>query len=138
MNYNFNGKTLKIPDKEIEVSMKNLELTRDEAIQMWLEDNGYMDNEEQNTLDEHAKAERITATIHQASAVDKSQKKKRNVQKKEDPNKALLIQTLAHHLKTIASNVIIENSTKIITFEYEGEKFKLDLSRTRVKKKEEA
>ena len=34
-----NGKVVNIPDKEIEQSMKVLELTKEEAIEMWLEDN---------------------------------------------------------------------------------------------------
>ena len=40
MIYNFNGKNINIPDKEIEKAMKSLELTKEEAIEMWLEDEG--------------------------------------------------------------------------------------------------
>lgn len=41
-----NGKTINIPDKEIENHMKILELSKEEAIQLWLEDNEYEINEE--------------------------------------------------------------------------------------------
>ena len=47
-----NGKKVKIPDVEIEKSMKALELTKDEAIEMWLEDEGYLDNEFEFDFDE--------------------------------------------------------------------------------------
>ena len=68
MKYNLNGKNINIPDADIERSMKSLELTKEEAIQMWLEDEGYLENEEQEELERKAKENRITVTIHQASA----------------------------------------------------------------------
>ena len=37
MTYNLNGKSIRIPDADIERSMKSLELTKEEAIQMWLQ-----------------------------------------------------------------------------------------------------
>ena len=69
-----NGKSVNIPDKEIEKNMKLLEISKDEAVEMWLEDEGYLDNEEQNELDEKAKKVRID---HGASAVDKTVKKEK-------------------------------------------------------------
>ena len=41
MRYKFEGKTITIPDTELEKSMKLLDISKDEAIQMWLEDNDY-------------------------------------------------------------------------------------------------
>ena len=64
MRYNLNGKNINIPDADIERSMKSLELTKEEAIQVWLEDEGYLENEEQEELERKAKENRITATIH--------------------------------------------------------------------------
>ena len=55
MKYNFNGKVLNIPDAEIEKNMKALEISRDEAIEMWLDDNDYIENEEAEALTEKAK-----------------------------------------------------------------------------------
>ena len=82
-----NGKTVNIPDKELEKSMKALELTKEEAIQMWLEDNDYEVNEEQEELDSKAKKVKIQ---HGASAVDKSQpkEKKERVVKVSDEKQA--------------------------------------------------
>ena len=36
MKYTVNGKTMNIPNEELEKSMKALELTKEEAIQLWL------------------------------------------------------------------------------------------------------
>lgn len=55
MTYNFNGKNLTIPDAEIEKSMKLLDIPRNEAIQMWLDDNDYTENEVVEELTEKAK-----------------------------------------------------------------------------------
>ena len=55
MKYDFNGKMLNIPDKEIENSMKSLEISKEEAIQMWLDDNDYTINETVEELSEKAK-----------------------------------------------------------------------------------
>ena len=45
MTYNLNGKNIRIPDAEIDKSMKLLGISHDEAVQMWLEDEGYLENE---------------------------------------------------------------------------------------------
>ncbi len=45
MRYDFNGKTINIPDAELEKSMKLLGLSKEEAIEMYLEDEGYLENE---------------------------------------------------------------------------------------------
>ena len=47
-----NGKNVNIPDEEIKKSMKALDLTKEDAIQMWLEDNDYEVNEELEELEE--------------------------------------------------------------------------------------
>lgn len=56
MNYNFNGKVLKIPDAELEKNMKSLGISKEEAIEMWLDDNDYTINEEAEAMTVKAKA----------------------------------------------------------------------------------
>ena len=51
-----NGKTVNIPDAEIEKNASLLEITKEEAIQMWLEDNEYLENEEQTALDKKSQS----------------------------------------------------------------------------------
>ena len=55
MVYNFKGKNITIPDSEIEIAIKNLDISRNEAIQMYLEDNGYLENVEVEQLTKKAK-----------------------------------------------------------------------------------
>jgi antitoxin component of MazEF toxin-antitoxin module len=130
MNYNFNGKTIKIPDKEIEKSMKNLELTKDEAIEMWLEDEGYLDNDEQIELDKKAKDSKITATIHQAKDITQKKTQKERCHK-ENPTKEMVIAEIANLLPKFAENIEIVNKGKLITFTIGNDNFKLDLIQTR-------
>jgi len=59
MTYNFNGKNLRIPDEDINRSMKVLGLSKDEAIQLWLEDEGYLENETVEELTAKAKENKI-------------------------------------------------------------------------------
>ena len=55
MKYNFEGKILNIPDTELEKSIKLFNLSKEEAIQLWLDDNDYTTNEIVEELSEKAK-----------------------------------------------------------------------------------
>ena len=55
MKYNFEGKILNIPDAELEKSIKLFNLSKEEAIQLWLDDNDYTINETVEELSEKAK-----------------------------------------------------------------------------------
>lgn len=136
MDYVFNNKKIKIPDSEIEKSVKILGLTKDEAVQMWLEDEGYLDNEEQEELETKAKENRITATIHKASAVDKTQKKTQKERcRKENPTKEMVIAEIAALLPKFAENIEILNKGKLISFSICEEKYEIDLKQKRKSKK---
>jgi len=131
MNYNLNGKTIRIPDKEIEQSMKCLEISKDEAIQMWLEDEGYLENEEQEALEKKAKENRITATIHQAKTTEVKKKTQKERVQKEDPTKEKIVAECAETIRKLCGNAEITNKTKLIAFELDGEKYELNLIRKR-------
>lgn len=128
------GRNIKIPDSEINKFMANHGISKDEAVQMWLEDEGYLENEEQEALCKKAKENRITATIHEASAKDPKKKTQRERVKKEDPTKEMIIAEIAKMLPQFAENVKIENAGKLITFSIGADNFKIDLIRTRNKK----
>lgn len=128
------GRNVRIPDEEINKFVANHGITKDEAIQMWLEDEGYLENEEQEALCQKAKENRITATIHEASAKDPKKKTQRERVKKEDPTKEKIIAEIAKMLPQFAENVKIENAGKLITFSIGADNFKIDLIRTRNKK----
>lgn len=123
------GKVVNIPDATIANYRKMLGLTQREAIQMWLEDEGYEVNEEQEALCQKAKENRITATIHEAKAKQKTQRER---VKKEDPTKEGVIKAIAEMLPDLnADNIEIVNAGKLITFTIGADKYKLDLIRQR-------
>lgn len=133
MKYTINKKEINIPDDELDNLIDKLDLTMEEAIQVWLEDEGYEVNEEVEALTKKAKDNKITATIHGARAEEP--KAKREYVRKENPTKEAIIQILARALEKegIAANVT--NIGKIIEFETDGKKFKLDLIQRRECKK---
>lgn len=134
MKYEYNGKTLNIPDDFIQNAMKNLSIDEDEAIQLWLEDNDYEINEEQMALDAKAKANVKVANIVKARAAEPAKKKtQRERVKKEDPTKEGVIAALAKALPELANaeNVTIVNAGKLITFTIGEDTYKLDLVRQR-------
>lgn len=131
MRYNLNGKNINIPDADIERSMKSLELTKEEAIQMWLEDEGYLENEEQEELEKKAKENRITATIHQASAKDPRKKTQKERVRKENPTKEMVIREIAALLPKFAEDIEVLNVGKLISFRIGEEKYEIDLKQKR-------
>ena len=128
-----NGKVVNIPDKEIEKSMKALELTKEEAIQMWLEDNDYEVNDEQVALDEKAKKVKIN---HGARAVDKSTKEKKERKVIVSDEKQALFDNIYHNLVEIYGGTVeIVKENKLLTVKIGAKTFKIDLIEQRPPKK---
>lgn len=134
MVYNLNGKNIKIPDEEIKKNMEILDLSEEEAIQLYLEDEGYLENKEVAELTKKAKDSGIMSTIHGA----KSDKPKAKIERerKENPTKERIIAEIGKFLCQLdgISSVNITNIGKIIEFECENKHFKLDLIQKREKK----
>ena len=127
-----NGKVVKCATEWVEKSMKALETDMEDVLLMFLEDNDYIVNEEQEELDKQAKGKvKLVAT----KETPKKKTPKERVQK-ENPTKELIIQTIYNALQEIdnISSVNIENKAKIITFELNGENFKVDLVQKRKEK----
>lgn len=106
MKYNFKGKVLNIPDAEIEKNMKVLEISRDEAIEMWLDDNDYIENEEAEALTEKAKV------IKRYETSDKPRKKVTK-ERKVDEEKKHLINILITALGDEVRNISVKNEAEI-------------------------
>ena len=87
MLYTFNGKTLNIPDKDIDTFVNKYNLSQDEAIQLWLEDNDYLENEVVNELVEKSKGQR---RYEKSTKERKASTKERKV----DEEKKLLLNRL--------------------------------------------
>lgn len=133
MRYEFNGKMVNIPDEEIAKAMKNLDLSKEEAIEMWLEDEGYLENEEQENLCQLAKENKITATIHKASEGKKRQSKPRTVKISDEKQK--LFAEILENLKENHENVEILKENKLIQVKIGEKVFKIDLIEQRQPKK---
>lgn len=131
MKYDFNGKILNIPDALIEKNMKVLELTKEEAIEMWLEDEGYLENEEVEALTKKAKENK--AVDHGAKA-DKPRKQVKR-ERKPDVEKEKIIEILANCLKNEGFDAEITNKSKLIEFSVGENHYKLDLVKKRPPKK---
>lgn len=131
MKYNHNGKTLNIPDVEIEKIMKGLEVDKDEAIEIWLEDNEYEINEEQEALHQVAKQVRVD---HGARA-DQPQKDKRERTVKISDEKQTLFAELRNFLTENYENVTVLKENKLFEVKIGDKTFKIDLIQQRDKKK---
>ena len=133
MTITVNGKVIRIKEQEVEKIAAGLGITNQEAIQVWLEDNGYLENAEQVQLDTKAKSNRITATIHQAKAIN-TKKTQRERVLKDDPTKESIISCIKALLEEKGcEKVEILNKSKLISFTLGGDTFKLDLIRQRNK-----
>ena len=131
MVYDLNGKTIHIPDEEITKNMAILDLTQEEAIQMWLEDNDFSTNEEVEALTEKAKVNKISRG---AKSIKENTPKKAR-ERKPDIEKEDIIHKLADFLTVEGYSVTITNKSKIIEFEIGETHYKLDLIRQRPQKK---
>ena len=133
LDYEVNGKKIQIPLAEIKVLQHNLQLTVDEAIQTWLDDNDYTTNEIVEELTKKAKDNKTTL-INKARV--NIENKKTTREHKENPTKALIIAEIFNKLAEIdgISQLKVENKEKLITFNLNGNEYKLDLVQKRAKK----
>ena len=130
MLYNFNGMSVSIPDAEIDNLVDNLDLTMEEAIDLYLTDHNYKKNKEQEELNEKAKDIKA-ANIVQAGHDKPKEKVART--KKIDENKRELFNSIISQLADVEDLEIV-TADKLVKFKYKGEEYKLDLIKTRVKK----
>lgn len=138
MRYNLNGKNINIPDAEIQKSIKVLEISKEEAIQMWLEDEGYLDNEEQMELEKKAKENRITAIIHGAGDSTKRKQSKPKTVKVSDEKQALFAEIhekLCEYCDEIDGTCEVLKENKLISVKIGEKTFKIDLIEQRPPKK---
>lgn len=132
MEIKVNNKVVKIPQKEIDNLMKTLELTEQEAIETWLDDNDYTTNKQVEELTKKAKANGTTKIGARVNVENKKVERER----KANPTKALIIEELTKKLKQIdgINQLKVENKEKLITFNLNGNDYKLDLVQKRAKK----
>lgn len=131
-----NGKKYFMKVAEVDNLQKQLKISEFEAIEMWLEDNGYLINEEQEALCKQAKANG-SAKGKGARTETPVKKTPKERTQKDNPTKELIISTIANALQNLdISNLNIENKAKLITFTLGNEDFKVDLTQKRKAKAE--
>lgn len=134
MTIEVNGKSVHIPDAEIANSMAKLDLSKDEAVQMWLEDNDYCENEEVEILTQKAKENKVSRGAKSEKALAKTDRKPR--ERKPDLEKEEIITALSEFLVEKGYTFVeITNKSKIIEFNIGENHYKLDLIRQRTQKK---
>lgn len=128
-----NGKTVNIPDKDLENLQKTLEISQDDAIWTWLCDNDYISDETVEELSEKAKKNRI---LHGAKA-EKATKARKPREKKENPTKKQIIQTIFDALSDYyaeSATITVTNAEKYIDLMLADGEFTINLVQHRVKK----
>ena len=131
-----NGKKYFMKVADVDNLQKQLKISEFEAIEMWLEDNGYLVNEEQEALCKQAK---VNGSAKGKGARTETPVKKTPKERtqKDNPTKELIISTIANALQNLdISNLNIENKAKLITFTLGNEDFKVDLTQKRKPKAE--
>ncbi len=118
-----NDKVVKCSTEWVEKSMKALNTDIEDVLLMFLEDNDYIVNEEQEELNKQAKGK-----VKLVASSEKPKKTPKERVQKDNPDKEYIVGCVAEYLEELnATNIIIENKAKLITFVYNGKEFKLDL-----------
>lgn len=126
MNYQFNDRNIRIPDNYLEKNMRILQITREEAIKQYLEDEGYLTNEEQETLVEKTKGMKLNT-----GAASGKPRKKVSRERKPDEEKEKIIEIVKIALENAGFQPKVTNKSKIIEFSIEENQYKLDLIKKR-------
>lgn len=129
MTYNFNGKNINIPDKDLENLMTTLELTKEEAIETWLDDNDYTSNEEVEELTKKAKA------IKRYEKADKERKKPVTKERKVDEEKKRLLSDVRVLIEGLGAEVTAVKNEAEISFIFGGNDYTFKLIKHRPPKK---
>jgi hypothetical protein len=132
LKYEFNGKLIDIPEDEIENLKVNLQLTNQQAIDTWLSDNGYEEDEEQTKLDEKASKVKIS---HEIDAKKPKKERKKPEKKVSDAKKELFSEILSNLQDVYKENVEVLTENKLISVKIGETRFKIDVIQQRPPKK---
>jgi len=126
-----NGKSVNIPDKEIDKIAEGLQVSKLEAMQIWLEDNEYEINEEQEKLDNSASKVKVSKDV----AKKRTKSDKPRVAKVSDEKKALFDLIYQTIQAEYGENVEIVKENKLIKVKTGEKTLKIDLIEERPPKK---
>lgn len=142
-NYIINGKAIEITldnDKIVKVAkayidkcVDKLGIDEEDAILTWLEDEGHLENLDQMELCDQAKENKSNKVINAKVEKAPTKKTQRERTQKAQPEKEYIIGIIAEMLEDTPNltNLVIENKTKVITFTYKDNDYKIDLTQKR-------
>lgn len=127
MKYTFADKdgkqrTVNIPDDDIKRAKSAYGLSNKEAIDMWLVDEGYLENPVVEELNAKAAGNKVSAP------------RKRSVKRKEDPIKREIIASLFDYMQNNFkgfNNIIVRNPERIISLSLGEDTYEITLSKKR-------
>lgn len=114
-----------INKQEVQNLMKTLGLTEEEAIELWKCDNDMAENEEQKELDK--KASKVKIKVADGN-VTKGVKKPRTYISCDE--KVALFNLIKTTLESACENVEVTKDNKLLTVNFNGVQFKVDLIKT--------
>ena len=128
-----NEKIVKVAKVYIERLMEKLNIDMEEALLTHLEDEGYMDNLDQLELCDQAKENKSNKIIDAKVEKAPTQKTHRERTQKPQPEKEYIIESISKLLDSLedVNNLTIENKSKVITFTYKDNDYKIDLVQKR-------
>ena len=130
-------KNYEIPNKEIDSLMDKLDISLEEACELYLSDHELVENETVEELTKKAQKNRVTATVHGAKG-DKKERKTR--EKKENPLKKEIIDAIRYYFSNkdninfTIEELTVRNDEKYIDFVSNGREFTINLVEHRKKK----
>ena len=124
-------KTINIPDATIKEYEKCFELSTEEAIKMYLEEEGYLDNAELDELEEKAEKNKVSVRGEAKSKTERKKTSKPKVVKVSDTKKELFSKISQFLTDTFGENAEILKENKLIQVKIGEDMFKIDIIQQR-------
>jgi hypothetical protein len=130
MKYTLEDKTISIPDAIIEKSMATLGLTKSEAVDLYLSDEGLIVNGEIAEMTNKAKASGVGAKATGEKVARKAPVRKPDLVKRD------LIEALYETINLWPESVdaVITNPERMVAFTYGGDNYEVTLTKKRAPK----
>ena len=124
-------KTINIPDATIKEYEKCFELSTEEAIKMYLEEEGYLDNAELDELEEKAEKNKVSVRGEAKSKTERKKTSKPKVVKVSDTKKELFSKISQFLTDTFGENAEVIKENKLIQVKIGEDMFKIDIIQQR-------
>lgn len=124
-------KTINIPDATIKEYEKCFELSTEDAIKMYLEEEGYLDNAELDELEEKAEKNKVSVRGEAKAKTERKKTSKPKVVKVSDTKKELFSKISQFLIDTFGENAEILKENKLIQVKIGEDMFKIDIIQQR-------